>query len=376
MNKDDIVQNEFAEESKKITGWQIIWLILDIILILMVLFLAIIPSFIVQGIFRGVSYNLFYYVGVVLFWVGCPVFSIIFFIRVKDKRIKWIVITTLLLSLLLNILVIIVYNYSFPKFAASIIISFTGSAVFLALGVFVWILFCRKGLSNRFLLIKLVLFFLLLLIMVAPVFLNIYLPYIYSPPALTPKSIEIYNRWIQLIKNHNQYSFRVGLHGGITLQNENEVLYSNEAWKCFSEGERVDIDNLCHGHYRLESLERVFRVSNIVLFYKDGNYIFPKGPGVAYSLNGENPNNIESKIISEAKPFIKITGNWYLSRNLILRESRTDELFSIPKALIDRSMDISRISEEELHRFDNWQNPKDPNNTDKLVIQGRPNETN
>ena len=102
---------------------------------------------------------------------------------------------------------------------------------------------------------------------------------------------------------------------------------------------------------------KVEKNSDIVLFYKV-NSIFQENPflfyghGVAYSLNGEDPNKIESGTLKRHKPFIKISNNWYVSRRLLLGGPRADMLTSIPKALIDHSLKIDGIDPNELHKFD------------------------
>jgi hypothetical protein len=94
------------------------------------------------------------------------------------------------------------------------------------------------------------------------------------------------------------------------------------------------------------------RNKDLVLFYKYGNRIFPPGPGLAYSMSGGNPNNINIKQVNELKPFEHLTGNWYISHNMTFVGPWIDILIKMPKALIDRSKIINGVSAEELHRFD------------------------
>jgi hypothetical protein len=82
------------------------------------------------------------------------------------------------------------------------------------------------------------------------------------------------------------------------------------------------------------------------------NLLLPAAPGVAYSLHGENPNEIDSEVLNAAKPFNRIAYNWYMSRKLILAGSRSERQISIPKALIDHSLRMDGIDPNELQRFD------------------------
>jgi hypothetical protein len=90
------------------------------------------------------------------------------------------------------------------------------------------------------------------------------------------------------------------------------------------------------------------RNNNILLFFKDSNHILPSGLGVAYSLDGNNPNDLYSDIINPAKPFTKIAGNWYISKRLASRGVRESLLTEIPKSIIDRSLFLEGVDPNKL----------------------------
>lgn len=102
---------------------------------------------------------------------------------------------------------------------------------------------------------------------------------------------------------------------------------------------------------------KVQRVNNTVIFYKTGNrnfpqdifLILPKSPGVLYSLDGTNPNKIDIDVLNKAKPFFEITGNWYMSRYLMISVAgRNESQCSIPKSIIDHSLRTEELSLDEI----------------------------
>jgi len=99
---------------------------------------------------------------------------------------------------------------------------------------------------------------------------------------------------------------------------------------------------------------RFYKTHDIVMFYKAYEPFFHKmRPGVVYSLSGRNPSEIQSNILNQYKPFLKIEGNWYASRRLMLDDPRFRlRHVSLPKSLIDCSASLQEIDPNELHKFD------------------------
>jgi hypothetical protein len=211
--------------------------------------------------------------------------------------------------------------------------------------------FCRKPSTGRLWSIAVILFLILFLMMYVPPALDATLPYIYTPPALTRANITIYNKCIKFLKEHEQHK---------TFQ----LAVSHFDKEGFSKDDIRELEHLSNQLYDIRCYKFV-RDSNMVLFYKvdntptttshwlvllltpmtpiaclwEGSFFFflPVSPGVLYSLDGENPNGIDSKVLNVNKPFIKISGNWYMSRNLVGLTRETMDI-SIPKSLIDHSL--------------------------------------
>jgi hypothetical protein len=88
---------------------------------------------------------------------------------------------------------------------------------------------------------------------------------------------------------------------------------------------------------------------NISSVQYDNNFIaFPKkhlifeSPGVIFSKNGKDPNNIEKESrFFFYKPFEKISGNWYMSRRLHSRfGTRYGYKYPVPSSIFDYSLNI------------------------------------
>ncbi len=90
------------------------------------------------------------------------------------------------------------------------------------------------------------------------------------------------------------------------------------------------------------------RENDMVLFFKNIIPILPKSFGTLYSLRGRNPNEIDNSVLNENKPFVRIHGNWYMSKNLV-REVRFIVPVSVPKkSLIDHSLKTKGINFENI----------------------------
>lgn len=175
-------------------------------------------------------------------------------------------------------------------------------------------------------------------------FLIEFLPYVYTPPAVKPNNIAIYKECAQFVKNHDEYK-NLRLQIGLLFDGRKRIEAQDEA---------IEINDLCHRLYEV-GCTKLQRDNDMVLFYRMMNVplpgfspgfpsILPVGPGVLYSLTGQNPNEIDSQVLNANKPFIKIAGNWYMSRNLMLGGPRSDIHASIPKSLIDHSLKTTGLS--------------------------------
>jgi len=221
------------------------------------------------------------------------------------------------------------------------------------LGIIASLFFLRKkAMLGRVLAIGLILILAIPITISVPVVLEPTLPFIYTPPAITQESLKVYKECIKLVKSHQE-------HGDLSLTGRRVVFFGGNSYslrhvrvkEAFSKDEKMKMEKLCGqlGRIRCHKFQRD---NDMVLFYRMALYslpffpfdplhsrsFLPIAPGVLYSLNGTNPNEISSEALSAGKPFIRIAGNWYMSRRLSLRGMRLDTPYSVPKSLIDRSL--------------------------------------
>jgi len=219
----------------------------------------------------------------------------------------------------------------------------------------------------RFGAIASIVFLSILLAILATIYLQLALPFVYTPPALTPENLYVFDKCIEFVQNHNRYkNLTLSRWRWLSISGDRfYLLRSSSPWdkteEFFSESEITEMEILAKQLHNI-SFQRFRRDNDIVLFYRtltpippipktpdeqlsylpNAAYailsILPSGPGVAYSLHGKNPNEIDSDVLNAAKPFIHISGNWYLSRRLMLRGLKSGTPYSIPKSLIDCSL--------------------------------------
>lgn len=211
------------------------------------------------------------------------------------------------------------------------------------------ICFRRKRLKGRCLSILIIFLLTVPLIYMLQLLLSAILPLIYTPPALTSNKLAIYNNCIKFINNHGQYKeLFLTCRGEVAPEDEIYMLDSSASMKnlkkFFSEDEIVEIKQLSE---QLDEINCVYfqRKDNLVLFVKRTNYILPSSPGVLYSLDGSNPNEFDDEFLNATKPFVKIKGNWYMSRLLIVRRFfRKTVDIPVPKSLIDHSLKVEGLN--------------------------------
>jgi hypothetical protein len=197
----------------------------------------------------------------------------------------------------------------------------------------------------------------------------IILPYIYCPPALTPERLAVFNECIAFARTRNE-EITISLSTGlwVTVDGKRYKLDGKHyklskgipserkrAEKALTPEEINQMENLYH---KLRGIRFPLfkRHGDLLLFYNLTNclgpihprwrYVLPVSPGVLFSLNGENPNEINDEFIDSLKPFFKIKGNWYMSRHLMRSPPRYSSA-SIPKALFDHSLRVEGINLDE-----------------------------
>ncbi|MCP4259576.1 MAG: hypothetical protein GY774_19005 [Planctomycetes bacterium] len=167
------------------------------------------------------------------------------------------------------------------------------------------------------------------------------LPYLYTPPALTRKNIEFYKRCVEFARSHAEHQeFDLLWSGRLYIAKDTWLVhrefYSDELSKRFSEHDIGELRELA-GLMRNFRCVKVARRKDIVLFYQRRNIFLPNRPGVAYALEGKNPNQMRSKEVQSLLPFIRVTNDWYCSRLLVLDALRRGGLVRVPRSLIDRA---------------------------------------
>ncbi len=167
------------------------------------------------------------------------------------------------------------------------------------------------------------------------------LPYLYTPPALTRKNIEFYQRCVDFARSHAEHQeFDLLWSGRLYIAKDTWLVHrefdSDELSKRFSEHDIVELRELA-GLMRNFRCVKVVRRKNIVLFYQCRNMFLPNRPGVAYALDGNNPNQMRSEEVQELLPFTRVTNDWYYSRLLVLDALRRGGLVRVPRSLIDRA---------------------------------------
>ncbi len=208
-----------------------------------------------------------------------------------------------------------------------------------------------------------ILVFIVLFMMMLPEWLSRTLPYVYTPPALTSDRLLTYNKCIQFVKEHDEYKditlFRRGW-----VSDMNKISFSvgrglfghRSNIQGFSRDEFSEMEALFRQlsrEFSSSKIHKTQRDGNMLLFYNNANSILPVPPGVLYSLDGENPNTIDSEVLNASKPFIRISGHWYMSRRLVLAGlGPTHRSIYTPKSIIDHSLRIEGLNLDKPHTSD------------------------
>lgn len=182
----------------------------------------------------------------------------------------------------------------------------------------------------------------ILFMMMLPQWLSRTLPYVYTPPALTSDRLLTYNQCIQFVKEHDE-------HKDITLFRWGWFSEMNKGVPKDESSEMKALWSRLSKELRALKFQKTQRDGNMLLFYNNANSILPVPPGVLYSLDGENPNTIDSELLNASKPFIRISGDWYLSRRLVLVGRRLNISIYNPKSIIDHSLRIEGLNLDKPH---------------------------
>jgi len=161
-----------------------------------------------------------------------------------------------------------------------------------------------------------------------------WLGYVYTPPALTPEKIIVYTEFIKFAQDHPEYSrIHVDMFRGRRAE-----LYDPSTKK---EGPSIDSEllNISRDFKRISCI-RADKYYWYIIFMPRPNYILPTTPGVLYSLDGENPNDVDDEYLNSKKPFFQIKDSWFTSRALAVNPLPMGKgEWSLPKcSLFDHSL--------------------------------------
>ncbi len=136
---------------------------------------------------------------------------------------------------------------------------------------------------------------------------------IYTPPALTIKNIPVYKRFVNFVKSHpNHRKVRLTYHGDIIIK-KNESATERES---LSSNTAHEIHEISNSMRKISCVLALRSGSYVVFIPYPATNIWPRRPGVLYSLDGSNPNNVFNEFLKDKKPFKLINGSWYMSRRL------------------------------------------------------------
>jgi hypothetical protein len=193
-------------------------------------------------------------------------------------------------------------------------------------------------------------------ITVGPAILRFSLQRMYTPPALTPHKLDAYRDFVSFVRCHETDR-------DVTLSRWGDVgfglsyLSLNDANSCslFQGQYEVSATEVAQLKQLVKRFRRVgcqvaWKRGQVVLFIQHRNRIFPTSPGVLYSLNGEDPNQINDSKVALRKPFVPIAGQWYLSRRLVCpdRARAPETVTALPNSWLDRSLCVKNVHPNDL----------------------------
>lgn len=178
-------------------------------------------------------------------------------------------------------------------------------------------------------------------------------------PVINQENLPVYKECILYSKKHDEdktmmlnNGYRVIIGGKFYMLVEGNRVERDRTKKDLTEVRVAELKKLCKKLYGVKCV-RFARYNEFLVFYKVAYTSKVSGPGIVYSLNGLNPNEVDYKILNECKPFVNIAGNWYTSPNLMVTGPRCDKLCPLSDTLFENSLkiddDIRKLLEAE-----NW----------------------
>ena len=141
-------------------------------------------------------------------------------------------------------------------------------------------------------------------------------PYLYRPPALTNEKLQVYSAVVNFIKTHRHVG-RIRLYSSGRVGVNTVVHWSDSGGLSayYSKPAIQRINTLCTELERV-NCHRAESEGEMILFYPRYSYIAPHPAGVLYSLDGRDPNLVGGPLVVGARPFRRLRGNWYTSKEI------------------------------------------------------------
>ncbi len=142
-----------------------------------------------------------------------------------------------------------------------------------------------------------------------------WLGHVYTPPALSPEKAAVYSRYVTFIRLHPEYRrAHLDMYFGIREEIDNSVTQQAGSSSGATTDELFGISR----DFKQVNCLRAEKCDWYIVFMPKPNYILPTSPGVLYSLDGRDPNEVDDKYLNGKRPFMHITDRWYTSRGLAI----------------------------------------------------------
>lgn len=159
--------------------------------------------------------------------------------------------------------------------------------------------------------------------------------HLYTPPALSSKKAAVYGDFIRLMKAHPEYR-RFHLDGsGPSKMVISNMLTGDKGFTAYEVDELVRISR----NFKRINCLSADKYGSYVVFMPTTNYILPTSPGLLYSIDGWNPNDVDDPFFNRSKPFKLIKDRWYTSKRLALCPFCMSSVgWQLPNSYIDLSL--------------------------------------
>lgn len=162
------------------------------------------------------------------------------------------------------------------------------------------------------------------------------LEHIYTPPALSREKMVAYTGFVKVVEAYPEYRrVRLDIYNRRSVEFYDSYAEKKDPSKGVIEDDLFSISR----DFKRVGCFYAEKYNWYVVFFPRRNYIMPTSPGVLYSLDGRNPNEVDDEFLNSNKPFILIKDRWYMSRQLVMSPFRKiDDKWPLPESLIDHSL--------------------------------------